>query len=97
MRPVCKEYASLESKIRFEVPEVSSGDTVHCSRGARSLARSSIFEEGRGEKEEEGLFDKVGTTDHEMPTVLKVGAEKVKLKKGKGRIHFWRPKWGCLS
>ena len=31
-----------------------------------------------------------------MPTVLKVGAEKVKLKKGKGRIHFWRPKWGLM-
>ena len=28
------------------------------------------------EKEEEGLFDKVGTTDHEMPTVLKVGARR---------------------
>ena len=55
------------------------------------MARSSIFEEGREEeKEEEGLFDKVGTTDHEMPTVVKVGAIialEGQTQKWKGRIH----------
>ena len=43
------------------------------------------------EREEEGLFDKVGTTDHEMPTVLKV-----RLKNGMDAFTFGGHDWGLM-